>query len=428
MDFEFSADQELLRDTVRRFLAERAPISPYVRAMLDDRAAPAPTSGRARRPRRHRAARARADGGAGHGHGRPRGGRSRRWAAAVHPGPFPASAVGAASLVTLAGPDAVRGTLLPGLAAGRAVGTVALDEPGHRGAWRRPADARRRGRRRLGAHGTKAHVPDARRAPTSCSSSPAPTPSSASFARRRRRTADVAVTAHADRRRHPQGRHGRAPRTPAARVGSGDATAAVRRDGRPARRSRWWSTASGAASRALELAVEYAKERQQFAQPIGSFQAVQHLCADMLRAVELGPRRRRTTRAGPATRPTPTSATAPRRWRGRSPPTASTASARPRSRCFGGVGFTWEHDIHLFYKRLLTLQHAGGGATDQLEELAALVLDSPAVDSHASIRRPDCSHGTQPHNATTPTAASTTIIGSAGRGSACRRRRARPRP
>jgi alkylation response protein AidB-like acyl-CoA dehydrogenase len=43
---------------------------------------------------------------------------------------------------------------------------------------------------------------------------------------------------------------------------------------------------------------------------------------------------------------------------------------------FGGIGFTWEHDIHLFYKRLLTLQQHAGGAVDQLEELATIVLDS----------------------------------------------------
>ena len=41
----------------------------------------------------------------------------------------------------------------------------------------------------------------------------------------------------------------------------------------------------------------------------------------------------------------------------------------------GGVGYTWEHDAHLFYKRLLTLQGLGGGSTDQLEELATIVLD-----------------------------------------------------
>jgi alkylation response protein AidB-like acyl-CoA dehydrogenase len=40
----------------------------------------------------------------------------------------------------------------------------------------------------------------------------------------------------------------------------------------------------------------------------------------------------------------------------------------------GGIGFTWEHDVHLFYKRLLTLQRTGGGTVDQLEELAAITL------------------------------------------------------
>jgi alkylation response protein AidB-like acyl-CoA dehydrogenase len=42
----------------------------------------------------------------------------------------------------------------------------------------------------------------------------------------------------------------------------------------------------------------------------------------------------------------------------------------------GGVGYTWEHDIHLFYKRLLTLQEVGGGSAAQLEELAAIALDT----------------------------------------------------
>ena len=41
----------------------------------------------------------------------------------------------------------------------------------------------------------------------------------------------------------------------------------------------------------------------------------------------------------------------------------------------GGIGFTWEHDVHLYYKRLLTLQETGGGTTTQLEELATIVLD-----------------------------------------------------
>jgi len=41
---------------------------------------------------------------------------------------------------------------------------------------------------------------------------------------------------------------------------------------------------------------------------------------------------------------------------------------------FGGIGFTWEHDIHLFYKRLLSLEHTHGGTAAHLAELATLVV------------------------------------------------------
>src|SRR5262249_35810003 len=75
-------------------------------------------------------------------------------------------------------------------------------------------------------------------------------------------------------------------RTPARRIGAGDAADAV------ARTLDRLHTAAvvdgvGAAARALELSVEYARVRTQFGSPIGAFQAVQHLCADMLRNVEL---------------------------------------------------------------------------------------------------------------------------------------------
>jgi len=43
----------------------------------------------------------------------------------------------------------------------------------------------------------------------------------------------------------------------------------------------------------------------------------------------------------------------------------------------GGIGYTWEHDIHLFYKRLLTLQHTLGSTSHHLEELMSIVLASP---------------------------------------------------
>jgi alkylation response protein AidB-like acyl-CoA dehydrogenase len=45
----------------------------------------------------------------------------------------------------------------------------------------------------------------------------------------------------------------------------------------------------------------------------------------------------------------------------------------------GGIGFTWEHDAHLYYKRTLSLQHAFGGGADFEEEYARLLLDREEV-------------------------------------------------
>jgi alkylation response protein AidB-like acyl-CoA dehydrogenase len=132
----------------------------------------------------------------------------------------------------------------------------------------------------------------------------------------------------------------------------------------------------GAASRALELAVEYAKDRRQFDVPIGTFQAVQHLCADMLRAVELA--RASAYYACWAC----DAADGAERHRAATMAQAFAADAfyevgATAIQVFGGIGFTWEHDIHLFYKRLLSVQQYAGGSIDQLEELATIVLDSP---------------------------------------------------
>ena len=186
----------------------------------------------------------------------------------------------------------------------------------------------------------------------------------------------MTVTPHADRRRHAASEGTRRARRRARRAGSAPATRPTRsRDASTGSRAAAVVDGVGAAARALEIAVEYAKERRQFDAPIGSFQAVQHLCADMLRAVELAPRRGLLRVLGGR-----------RRRPGGAPPRRDDgAGVRGRRalqrrrvsaiQVLGGIGFTWEHDIHLFYKRLLTLQHTGGGAVDQLEELAAIVLD-----------------------------------------------------
>jgi len=162
-------------------------------------------------------------------------------------------------------------------------------------------------------------------------------------------------------------------KTPARRVGTGDATDAVAHTV-DRLHTAWVVDGVGAAQRAMEMSIDYAKEREQFGAPIGSFQAVQHLCADMLRNVEL---------ARAAAYYACWALDAADRAEGHRAATMALAFAADglcavganTIQVHGGVGYTWEHDAHLYYKRLLTLQGLGGGSADQLEELAAIVLD-----------------------------------------------------
>jgi alkylation response protein AidB-like acyl-CoA dehydrogenase len=129
----------------------------------------------------------------------------------------------------------------------------------------------------------------------------------------------------------------------------------------------------GAAARALELVLEYAKERVQFDRPIGAFQAIQHLCADMLRVVELG----RAAGYYAAWASDEADRAEAHRAATMAQAYASEAFAQlggSAIQVFGGIGFTWEHDIHLFYKRLLTASVALGSTDDHLAELAGLAL------------------------------------------------------
>ena len=105
----------------------------------------------------------------------------------------------------------------------------------------------------------------------------------------------------------------------------------------------------GGASRVLELTVEYAKERVQFGRPIGSFQAVKHRCADMLVDVE-GMRSTAYHAAwciGAGDPDASVAASTAKVW-------CSDASRRVMAsglQVHGGIGFTWEHDLHLYLKR-----------------------------------------------------------------------------
>jgi alkylation response protein AidB-like acyl-CoA dehydrogenase len=109
--------------------------------------------------------------------------------------------------------------------------------------------------------------------------------------------------------------------------------------------------ALGAAARLLDMTVSYAGQREQFGVPIGSFQAVKHHCADMAVAVEAG---RATLWAAALALDT---APAAARSRAASAAAAYTKSAAAKVagtalQVHGGIGFTWEHDLHLFLRRI----------------------------------------------------------------------------
>jgi alkylation response protein AidB-like acyl-CoA dehydrogenase len=136
----------------------------------------------------------------------------------------------------------------------------------------------------------------------------------------------------------------------------------------------WAADALGAARAVLNLAVEYAKVRRQFGQPIGAFQAVQHLCVDMYETVELArsgvihalwaaDAGSRAERHAAAMRT--------KAFAGRLAAVGDTAI-----QVFGGIGYTWEHDAHLYLKRLLSWSAFLDGSDRYLVQLGAQFAES----------------------------------------------------
>jgi alkylation response protein AidB-like acyl-CoA dehydrogenase len=130
---------------------------------------------------------------------------------------------------------------------------------------------------------------------------------------------------------------------------------------------------TGVAQRALEMAVEYARDRKQFGRPIGAYQAVSHRCAQMLLEVE-GARSASLYAAwcGDAEPETlPLAASMAKSY-------ASDAGWRVTAaalQVLGGIGFTWEHDLHFFLKRARvdgTLFGSPREHRDRVAELAGL--------------------------------------------------------
>jgi alkylation response protein AidB-like acyl-CoA dehydrogenase len=134
---------------------------------------------------------------------------------------------------------------------------------------------------------------------------------------------------------------------------------------------------TGIAQRAMEMAVEYAKERKQFGRPIGSYQAVSHRCAQMLLETEAA--RSAVYYAAWAADNEPETAPLAASMAKAYASDAGTRVTGASLQVHGGIGFTWEHDLHLFLKRASADAVMFGDARWHREQVAQMVIDDPGV-------------------------------------------------
>jgi len=124
----------------------------------------------------------------------------------------------------------------------------------------------------------------------------------------------------------------------------------------------------GGAERCLELSVDYAKTRTQFGKPIGSFQAIKHKCADMLTMVESA--RSASYWAGWAASVDDDELTFAAPLAKATCSDAYFSCAAEAIQIHGGVGFTWECDVHLYFKRAKSSESLLGAPAHHREQLA----------------------------------------------------------
>lgn len=358
MNLELTDEQAALRDTTRRFLADKAPISQHVRPLLDDPTgideavwrglAELGTTGLLV-PEEH--------GGAGTSMVEA-GIVAEELGAALHPGPWLSTAVAAPRALTRLGATGAGAGLLAGIADGTTVATACLPADASVAAARGEAGG-------VVLRGEIAAVPDAAAADVLLVF--AEDDGGQGLFAVRTDSSGVAVTAEHGIDQTRKRFRVTLDAVPAERLAAASAedVAAAVDDVLIAAAA----DALGAARAVMNIAIEYAKTRTQFGQPIGSFQAVAHLCVDMFETVELA----RSgvihalwaaDNADPAERHL--SAVRTKAFAGRLATVGDTAI-----QVFGGIGYTWEHDAHLYLKRLLSWSAFLGGPDRYLTELGA---------------------------------------------------------
>jgi alkylation response protein AidB-like acyl-CoA dehydrogenase len=292
---------------------------------------------------------------------------------AVAPAPLVGTVALAATALRVGGDDAARAELLPAIAEGETV--LALAATDARGAWA-PAEPTVRATRADGGWrltGEQAHVLDGAAADAVLvlagtdagpglflvdGAAPGLTREPQSPLDQTRRPARL--------------RHDGVPARAVGEPGSAAAAVAAARDVAAVVLA---AEAVGGAQRLLDLSVEHARTRLQFGRPIGSFQAVKHRCADMLVEVEHA-----RSAAYHAAWAHDTGVDDPSLAADLATVVAAAAYlavAKGAVQVHGGIGFTWEHPAHLYYKRAVGDAALLGGRAAAADRLAAAVLDRP---------------------------------------------------
>jgi alkylation response protein AidB-like acyl-CoA dehydrogenase len=131
--------------------------------------------------------------------------------------------------------------------------------------------------------------------------------------------------------------------------------------------------AVGIAGKALELAVEYAKSREQFGRPIGVYQAVSHQLVDTYVETELA--RSLAYWAAWAVDQSDEQAEVAVAAAKSYAADAAVAACERSIQVHGGIGFSWEHPLHTYYKRAMWIQAFGGHSSAHRARVAAALLD-----------------------------------------------------
>lgn len=370
MDFAFSEEQEEFRETLRRFFAERVPLA-EVRRMAERPGAVEPAFWKALAGEMGLAGIHLPEALGGQGFGFLELGIAlEEMGRALVPGPFLGSAVLATGAVRHAASEAQRKAWLPALASGAERAALAWVEAG---SWEPEAvalearveggEARLEGVKRAVVGGDAADwlVVAARLPGTRGAEGLRFLRVDAAGAGVRVETLSAMDVTRPLARVELDGARGEL-------LGAGEEAAPALRRTLLEAAAALSAEAVGCAQRCLDMAVAYAKDRIQFARPIGSFQAVQHKAAEVLLELELARSASswalwvadgggdRLEEAAPLAKSVCTD-------------TAILAAAE-NVQIHGGLGFTWEHDAHLFLKRAKGCELLLGDATHQRRALA----------------------------------------------------------